>query len=835
MTPPSVLQHPAAAALPAAAIAGEVNRLLATHGRLVICAPPGAGKSTLLPLTMREALPEDGKILMLEPRRMAARQVADRMAWLLGEEPGGTVGYRIRFEHRTGPRTRVEVLTEGILTRMLVDDPTLEGVSAVLFDEFHERSLQTDLALALVLEAQRQVRPDLRVVLMSATLETADLCERLDAALAESDGRLFPVEERYAETDCRPEEAADEAGRAVLRACREREGDVLAFLPGEAEIRRCAERLAPALEEAGIRVCPLYGNLPDRMQREAIAPAPAGERKVVLATPIAETSLTIEGVRTVVDSGFCRKAVFDPRSGLSHFETLRISQDMARQRSGRAGRVSPGVCYRLWTAGTQQRMAATRVPEILEADLAPLVLSVAAWGESRPERLPWLTPPPADRLREARRLLELLGAVDESGAVTPQGRQMAAFPCHPRLARMLLRADNENERALAADIAALLEERDLPGIDGAGLDLRIAALRRTGKDRPNGGVWHRLRQGAEQYRRMTRAPETTDLPDPYAVGALVAAAYPERIAHARPEEGPGRFFLAGGEQVRLDTADPLSACEWLAVAHLTARPDGVGQIFLADPVAPADLRPLARTRDVVAWDSRQGGVIARRETRIGNLLLSAQPLSGDLRERQTEAICRAAMKEGRSMLDFSEEVQGLQRRIAAVARRHPELGLPDLSTDTLLQQAPQWLGPWVGTATTTAQLRKIDLCTVLWAMLSHEQQQAVETLAPSHITVPTGSRIRVEYRTGADAPVVRVRLQECFGLVDTPHIDGVPVLMELLSPGFKPVQLTSDLRSFWKDTYFQVRSELRRRYPRHAWPDDPLAADPVRGVRKKKT
>jgi len=404
---------------------------------------------------------------------------------------------------------------------------------------------------------------------------------------------------------------------------------------------------------------------------------------------------------------------------------------------------------------------------------------------------------------------------------------------------MLLQARSDSGKALAADLAALLEERDPLAVPESGMDLRIDALRAFRSTGPSGGnraAWMRISRAAEQYRRMVRVEEDDSPSDPYAVGALLAAAFPERIAHARPEDGPGRFFLSGGEPVALAPEDPLSACEWLVAADLSARRDGVGRIFLAAPVSPADLEPFARTREVVSWDSREGAVTARRETRIGNLLLSWRPLSEGVRELQAEAVCQAAVKEGRTMLDFSDEVQNLQRRIAAVAAWHPELGLPDLSTDTLLQTAPQWLPPFLDGATTVSQLRKIDLCKVLWSLLPYDLQQAVDRLAPSHITVPTGSRIRVEYRQGADAPVVRVRLQECFGMLDTPRVDDGrrPVLMELLSPGFKPVQLTSDLRSFWQDAYFQVRAELRRRYPRHAWPDDPLEAAPVRGVRKRK-
>ena len=817
--------------LPVAEVAGEIDRLLPQNSCVVVTAPPGAGKSTLLPLTILENLPE-GKVLMLEPRRVAARQIAERMAWMLGEPVGRTVGYRMRFEQKVSAGTRIEVLTEGVLVRRLVDDPGLEGVSVVIFDEFHERNLTTEVALALTREAQQVLRPDLRMLVMSATIDTDALCRDLDAPLVESRGKMFPVEVVRGKEEAKPENAAELVAQTVRLAHRDHAGDILAFLPGEADIRRCAEHLGASLGET--QVFPLYGMLSGEEQRRAIAPSAPGSRKIVLATPIAETSLTIEGVRVVVDSGLCRKPVYDPQRGLNRLETVRISRDMADQRAGRAGRVAPGVCYRLWSAATEQRMPPVRVPEILEADLAPTVLAIAAWGESRPERLPWLAPPPALSLRHARELLVELGALDANGGITPHGRALAGLPCHPRVAQMLLKADTPERKALAADLAALLEEKDPLDTPEAGVYIRLKALRDARQSRRE-GRWSRMCRIAEQYRKMVRVPVDDADPDPFEAGALLAAAYPERIAKAW-KDGVGRFCLAGGDLAAVDPSDPLAASEWLAVGSLHAAPGGVGRIFLAAPLGASDLKPYIRRRDVVAWDSRQGSVAARRESRVGQLAVSAQPLSDVPREEIVRVICEAARKEGTSMLDFSDEVQNLQRRVAAVAAWRPELELPDLSTETILDRAPEWLPPFLGKATTTAELKRIDLCAALWSLLTYPQQQAVDRLAPSHITVPTGSRIRVEYRQGADAPVVRVRLQECFGLTDTPRVDDGrrPVLMELLSPGFKPVQLTTDLRSFWEGTYFEVRKELKRRYPKHAWPDDPLAADPVRGVKRMK-
>ena len=815
--------------LPVSEVAGAVNRALEERGGAVVTAPPGAGKSTLLPLTIREAV--SGKVLMLEPRRVAARQIAERMAWMLGEPVGHTVGYRMRFEHRVSAGTQIEVVTEGVLVRRLVDDPGLEGVSVVIFDEFHERSLTTDIAVALTREAQKVLREDLKLVVMSATIDTSAICPALDLPLVESRGKMYPVEIVRGKEEAKPENAAELVAQTVRQAHRDHEGDILAFLPGEADIRRCTEMLGESL--APTRVFPLYGMLSGEEQRRAIAPSPRGGRKVVLATPIAETSLTIEGVRVVVDSGLCRKMVFDSQRGLSRLETVRISRDMADQRAGRAGRVAPGVCYRLWSAATEQRMLPVRVPEILEADLAPTVLDIAAWGESRPEGLPWLTPPPALSLVRARDLLQGLDAVDASGNITAHGRALSSLPCHPRVAQMLLKADSPARKALAADLAALLEEKDPMDTPEAGVYIRLKALRDARRSRRE-GRWNRICRIAEQYRNLVRAPEDNGDPDPFEAGALLAAAYPERIAKAW-KEGVGRFCLAGGDLAAVDPSDSLAASEWLAVGSMHASPGGVGRIFLAAPLGASDLKPFIRRRDVVAWDSRQGSIVARRESRVGQLSVSAQPLPDVPREEVVRVICETARKEGLSMLDFSDEVQNLQRRIAAVAAWHPELELPDVSTEALLQRVPEWLPPFIGRASTVAELRKIDLSAALWAQLSWPQQQAVDRLAPTHIAVPTGSHIRVEYRTGADAPVIRVRLQECFGLQDTPRVDDGrrAVLMELLSPGFKPVQLTSDLRSFWEGTYFEVRKELKRRYPKHAWPDDPLEADPVRGIRKQ--
>lgn len=818
--------------LPAFAIADELNRRLKTANALVVTAPPGAGKSTVLPLTMLQALPEgDGKIIMLEPRRIAARQIAERMASLLGEKVGETVGYRIRFVNCTSRHTRIVVVTEGILTRMLVDDPGLEGVAILFYDEFHERSLHTDLALSLAREAQGILRPDLKLVLMSATIDASGICAALGAEVVSCEGKMYPVDVRH-EGDVAPEAIVEATVKMIRTAHKEHEGDILAFLPGEGEIRRCIEALGMSLGLT--HVCPLYGMLSMEEQHRAIATSCLGERKVVLATPIAETSLTIEGVRIVVDAGFCRKPVFDGRTALEHLETVRISRDMAAQRSGRAGRVAPGICYRLWSKATEGRMAELRLPEILEVDLASLVLQVAAWGESQPERLQWLTPPPATSLKAAQTLLAALGAIDPDGHITQHGRALAKLPCHPRVAQLLLTAADESQQALAADIAALLEEKDpLAAEVDPDITLRVEALRRA---RASGhpGSWARMARIAAQYCVLVGVPEDNGRSDAYTIGQLVAAAYPERVARAW-KEGHGRFCLASGDIAAVEENSPLNGAEWLAVASVHVRAGGIGRIFLAAPVSKEDLLPMATVRDNIYWDAKAGIVIARRAWRLGVHLLAEKPLSDVQCEEVVRVICEAAPKEGRSMFDFNDAVDNLQRRVATVAAWHPELDLPEVSTDAVLQRAGEWLPAYIGKATSATQLRKLEMDAVIWSLLSYDQQQAVERIAPTHVVVPTGSRIRLEYRQGAEAPVLRVRLQECFGLLDTPRVDGGkrPVLMELLSPGYKPVQLTSDLRSFWSGAYFEVRKELRRRYPKHAWPDDPLAADPVRGVKRR--
>ena len=888
--------------LPASQIAVGVNEALHTNSSLVVTAPPGAGKSTLLPLTILSSLGEGEKILMLEPRRLAARQIAERMAQMLGEQVGETVGYRVRFESRVSKRTRIEVLTEGILTRMIVDDATLDGVSVVIFDEFHERSINSDLALALTRQAQQIIRPDLKVVIMSATIDTSNICAALQAPLIESEGRMFPVELHYADEDTDPRDIAAAAASTTIEAYKKYEGDILVFLPGQAEIEHCYELLSKSQHFTAspsqpintsthqhlttstsqpttttphhLTIHPLYGNLSPEDQRRAIAPSAPGERKIVIATPIAETSITIEGVRVVIDAGLCRQVVFDARTGLSHLETVRISMDMATQRMGRAGRVAEGVCYRLWTKASEHLMAEQRKPEIEEADLAPMLLDTAAFGESDAEALPWLTMPPRAGVFKAKELLTALGAIDENGNITSIGKRMATLPCHPRIARMILATTNlttstpqgvhlsplgfcrlpeqevhqqhlttstshHNNTSLACDIAALLEEKDpLSETGGTDLTLRLSALR-TARRKKQLGRWQRIAKIAAEYRRMAHTDEDNRDPAPTEVGLLVAYAYPERIAHST--NSIGGYRLASGANVQLDAADQQSAHSWLAVASLYSATGTTGRVFLAAPIAPDDLeKEFVKEVDNIAWDTKQGCVVMQREQRIGKLILSQKPIHDADKERLKGIVCEAMKKDGLTMMAWSEKaVEQVQRRVAQVAAWHPEMALPDVSTEHLLSTAADWLPFYLeegGRVKTSVQeLRKLNLAEIIWNILPYEAQLEVDRLAPTHIEVPTGSHIRIDYRSGAEAPVLSVRLQECFGMERTPCVDDgrQPLLMELLSPGFKPVQLTQDLASFWQGTYFEVRKELRRRYPKHYWPENPLEAEAVRGVKRK--
>lgn len=818
--------------LPVVEIIPEVREKLNEQNSLVVNAPPGAGKSTLLPLALlNEPWLEGKKILMLEPRRLAARTIAERMSYFLEEPVGQSVGYRIRFDNKTSEDTVIEVLTEGILTRMIQSDNALENVALVIFDEFHERSIHADVALALCREAQQVLRPDLRIMIMSATLNMPQLTSLLQAPAVVSKGRQYPVDINYA-GDIDEFLMSEMVAKTVSGAVKKHDGDVLVFLPGQREIHKTAEILRKDLR--GFQIHMLYGALPQRQQIAAILPDRQGRRKVVLATSIAETSLTIEGIKIVVDSGFGRTSKFDPNSGLSRLETVRISRDSADQRAGRAGRLAPGACYRMWSSVTHQRLSDHIVPEIMEADLASLVLDMAQWGIVDIQQMTWLTPPPKGPLMQATDLLHQLEAL-ENGRITDHGKQMLKLPCHPRIAHMLLLAEDHDQLELATDIASLLEERDPLGKE-AGIDLntRIEALRTHRREQREGRKLGRIAQVAAQYRKLFEIEEGNDAIDPYETGVLLTHAYPERIACARPGNN-AQFQLSNGRYAMAGHREDLAAEPWLAISHIDAR-DGMGKIHMASPLNPRDLAPLVKEKEVITWDTEDGGLVANLNLCIGSIILKSTPLPDPNPDYLVGAIIDAIKKEGAQLLDFNEEVTQWQNRVISLRKWNPDQQWPEVSTSSLLLTCAEWLSPYLTNVKKPEDLKKINLREVLHYSLSTEQQQWLDELAPSRIEVPSGSKIRLMYRDNGEAPVLAVRIQEVFGLSETPKINNgrQELLMHLLSPGFKPVQVTSDLKNFWAETYFEVRKELKRRYPKHVWPDDPVQEPATRFAKRRK-
>ena len=659
--------------LPIREIIEDVREKLNSGNTLIVHAPAGAGKSTILPLALLDQPAfREKKILMLEPRRLAARTIAARMSDLMGEEVGETIGYRIRFDNKVSEKTKIEVLTEGILTRMLHHDNALEGVGLVVFDEFHERSIHADIALALCREAQQILRQDLRIMIMSATLDAAQLSGLLQAPVASCAGRQYPVEITY--TNQQDEWMIPElTAHAVAKAAGENpDGDILVFLPGQGEILKCEEMLKKSLK--GFSIHPLYGQLPQGKQFAAIFPNKDGRRKIVLSTNIAETSLTIEGVKTVVDSGFERTLKFDPKSGLSRLETVMITKDAADQRAGRAGRLSPGVCYRMWSVATHERLGDFRIPEIMEADLAALVLDMAKWGIIDIQQLTWLTPPPQSKVDQASELLHQLEAL-EGGKITDHGTKMHHLPCHPRIAHMLIKAEEAGFLELATDIAPLLEERD-PLYKEAGIDIndRIEALRKYRTDGGRNKRFYRIEQIAASYRKLFGINADNDAFDPYETGVLLAYAYPERIAFARPGNN-AQFQLSNGRYAMAGHKDDLAHEPWLAVAHVDAR-DGMGKIFMASPLNPKDLAPMVKEQEIITWDTRKGGLIASKDLRIGNIVLKSTPLPSPDESQLVKAISEAIKKEGEQLLDFDEKVIQWQSRVMSLKKWRPQAVWP---------------------------------------------------------------------------------------------------------------------------------------------------------------
>jgi len=807
----------------------ELRRALAAAPNAVLTAPPGAGKTTLVPLALLdEPWARDGRIVMLEPRRIAARGAARRMAQLLGERVGETVGYVTRGDTKLGPRTRIEVVTEGVLTRRLQRDPGLEGVAAVLFDEFHERSLHADLGLALALQAQALFRDDLRLLVMSATIEADAVAALLGgAAVVRSAGRMFPVETRYA--DRRIDAPVERrAAAAVVEALRRHpEGDALVFLPGGAEIRRTAQELSRLGLPPGVRVAPLYGALPPEAQDAAVAPSPPGERKVVLATSIAETSLTVEGVRIVVDAGLSRVPRYSPRTGLTALETAPVTAASADQRRGRAGRVAPGVCYRLWTEEEHRRLAPFGEPEIAAADLTPLALELAVWGAADPAELAFLDPPPEGAFKQAADLLRRLGAIDARGAATAAGRRMAELGMHPRLAHMTLRAVELGRGDLAFELAVLLEEREETG---ASVDMRerVEALRR-------GASPAAARQREEAARRMRDAGIGRSGTDAGYAGELLALAFPDRIALRRAN---GKYTLANGRGAEFAGDTPLTREPLLALAEL----DGAGVDSRIRSAAPLPLEALEqlfpdrlRTEDDVYWDDASSSVRARRRIAFEALVLEETPLASPDPDRVRAALLAGVASTGLAALPWTRAAEQWRGRVRFL-RRHAGEEWPDLSDEALLETLDEWLGPHVYGMKSKGDLQKLKLLDVLESMLPWDQRRKLDEWAPTHLVVPSGSRHAVDYGD-PDAPSLSAKLQELFGWAETPRIAGgrVPLTIELLSPAQRPVQITRDLANFWRETYFEIKKDLKGRYPKHYWPDDPTAAVATRGTKPRPT
>jgi ATP-dependent helicase HrpB len=792
----------------------------------VLVAEPGAGKTTRVPLALKDALWLKGRrIVMLEPRRVAARAAARFMARSLGEQVGETVGYRVRFDARVTARTRIEIVTEGVLTRKLQGDPMLDGIGLVIFDEFHERSLETDLALALTLEVQEALRPDLKILVMSATLEAQALADLLGGApVLRSRGRLFPVETFHVGRSIRHTVARDVAA-ATRVALDKHPGSVLAFLPGESEIRRAEEALKSSPLERSIDVLPLYGSLSAAEQDRAIAPALPGRRKVVLATTIAETSLTIEGVSIVIDGGFKRAPRFDPGSGMTRLETVRVSAAAAEQRRGRAGRLGPGVCYRLWPEAEMLALASHDLPEILSADLAPFLLELACSGIGDPSRLKLLTPPPAGALAQARDLLLRLGAIDGNGLITTHGKDMAELPLHPRLAHMVMRGKELGQGALAAEIAAILEERDvLQGQGDANIASRLHLMRSDKR-------LARAKLAAEQIRRRARIQSRVAEGD---AGELVALAYSDRIAQARDRRGS--FRMANGQGAVLDESDALAREKFLAVATTDGN-SGNARIYLAAPIGEESIESLfgdhIETRTQVRWDRRAEAVAAKVERRLGALVLEERPIENADAEAMAAAMLEGVKSLGIQALPWSETARALQNRVATMRRLEPNGPWPDVSDEALGRSMEEWLKPSLYGKSRRQHLAEIDMAGVLRSLLPAQQLRQIDALLPARIKVPSGSEIGIDY-TG-DAPVLRVKLQELFGAKNLPPIAGgrIKLKIELLSPAGRPLAVTQDLASFWANSYAQVRAEMRGRYPKHHWPEDPLTAPPSRGPKRK--
>jgi ATP-dependent helicase HrpB len=830
--------------LPIDAVLDELARTLAGNNAAVLVAPPGAGKTTRVPLALLdEPWANSKKIIVLEPRRIAARASAERMAHTIGERVGETVGYRVRFGSKVSRATRIEVVTEGIFSRQILDDPELSGVAAVLFDEFHERSLDADLGLALARDAQTGLREDLRILVMSATLDGARVARLLgEAPVIASEGRAFPVETRYLgrKADAPLERQMADAIAMALRAD---PGSVLAFLPGAAEIRRTQNFLGERVHDASIEIVPLFGALDASVQDRAIAPAPRGQRKVVLATSIAETSLTIEGVRIVVDSGVARVPRYEPDIGLTRLETVRASRAAVDQRRGRAGRTEPGVCYRLWDEPQTASLAPYTQPEILSADLSSLVLDAAQWGVSDPSTLAFLDSPPAPALKEARSLLRELGALDRDGRITAEGRSLRALALPPRLARMIVDSHRLGAGEEAAEIAAVLTERGLGG-DSVDLDTRLDQFRRDRSPRASSARTLAQRWASQVAASESAASGTSDDPaqdatEPPATGVMLALAFPDRVARNR---GNGSFVLANGRGAAVDQASALARAPYVAVAELTGTAAN-GRILLAAPITQAEIEQRFADQieiaDEISFDRSAMALRARRKKTLHAITLSEAPLALQSSIETARVLADGLIASGLDKLPWSKSSKQWRDRVMflrAAEGETPQHSWPDLSDDALAAQRETWLVPALYDKTSLKEFSPGDLSDALMTLLPWELRARLEREAPTHFEAPTGTMLAIDYEA-EQGPTIAVRLQELFGLNTHPSIakGTVPLVLELLSPAHRPVQVTRDLPGFWRGSYAAVRSDLRGRYPRHPWPEDPASAMPTRRVKPRGT
>jgi ATP-dependent helicase HrpB len=833
--------------LPVATVLDQLQRTLANNACAVLQAPPGAGKTTCIPLFLRKAQWLGGrKIIMLAPRRLAARAAAMRMSDLLGEKVGQTVGYRVRMDSRISAATCIEVVTEGVLTRMLQSDPSLEGIGLVIFDEFHERSLDADLGLSLCLDMQGVLNPDLRLLVMSATIDVGPIAAFLDnAPVLTSAGREFEVETRYVGRHT-PTASIETLCDVVLSAARNESGSILVFLPGASEIRQLARRLEKSQLGPQWIIAPLFGNLTQSAQNQAIAPPPVGRRKIVLSTSIAETSLTIEGIRVVIDSGLQRLPRFERRSGLTRLVTVPVSQASADQRRGRAGRMGPGVCLRLWSQEMLPTLIPAHRPEILEADLTGLVLELALWGVDDPAKLKWFDPPPKETFDSARGLLQFLGALDPDFGITDHGRQMAALPMHPRLAHMLVAADRLGHGGAACDLAALLGERDVvrfdPGLQDVDMGIRLDLLQAWRHHQPltiQGAVidhsaLRRVIRAADQLRQQIGC-KTGDA-DTVSIGRLLGWAYPDRVARRRPGVR-GKFLLTNGRGAYIDPTEPLAAEEFIVAAELDGK-RREARIFKAAAyrmdILLEQFADKLRWTEAVDWDSDRLVVAARRELKMGALTLRSQPLAEPDSQLVLGALLKGIREQGLQCLPWTKSLKRWQERVCFLRRiSGNEQQWPDVADEGLEPNLMKWLAPYLAGMTRLRDLTRVDFKAALYSLLSYRQHQQLEELAPTHLVVPSGSRIPIVYSD--DVPVLAVRLQEMFGLNQTPSVGGgrQPLLIHLLSPAGRPVQITRDLAGFWQSGYHEVKKELKGRYPKHYWPDDPLHAQATARVKPK--